>query len=44
MNLKQQLDAIREDFELEDSRGDKVSLADLLERGPLVMTFFRGHW
>ena len=31
-------------FELEDSRGASVSLAGLLERGPLVMTFFRGHW
>ncbi len=31
-------------FELEDSRGRIVSLAGLLERGPVVLTFFRGHW
>ena len=31
-------------FELEDSRGGRVSLGDLLARGPAVLTFFRGHW
>ena len=31
-------------FELEGSRGNRVSLAGLLERGPAVLTFFRGHW
>jgi peroxiredoxin len=31
-------------FELKNSRGDRVSLAGLLERGPVVLTFFRGHW
>jgi hypothetical protein len=32
-------------FELESSRGGGVvSLGGLLERGPLVLTFFRGHW
>ncbi len=31
-------------FALEDSRGRRVSLADLLRRGPVVVQFFRGHW
>lgn len=31
-------------FELPNQRGVKVSLADLLQRGPLVLTFYRGHW
>jgi len=31
-------------FELENSRGDQVSLNSLLEHGPVVLTFFRGHW
>ncbi len=32
------------DFTLPDSQGNEVSLAKLLARGPLVLTFFRGHW
>ena len=31
-------------FELEDSRGERVGLAGLQEEGPVVVTFFRGHW
>ena len=31
-------------FELEDSRGSRVSLSGLLDRGPAVITFFRGIW
>lgn len=31
-------------FELEDSRGGRVRLSGLLERGPAVLTFFRGRW
>jgi peroxiredoxin len=31
-------------FTLPDSGGDRVALAALLERGPVVLTFFRGHW
>ena len=31
-------------FELPDSRGELVRSADLLARGPLVLTFFRGDW
>lgn len=30
-------------FALADSHGNEVRLEDLL-RGPLVLTFFRGHW
>ena len=31
-------------FELENTRGIRVGLEDLLARGPVVLTFFRGHW
>lgn len=31
-------------FTLQGASGASVSSADLLSRGPLVMTFFRGHW
>lgn len=31
-------------FALDDSQGNPVKLDSLLARGPLVMTFFRGHW
>lgn len=31
-------------FELESTAGTMVSLADLREKGPVVVTFFRGHW
>ena len=31
-------------FRLENSQGSPVSLSGLLRRGPLVLTFFRGHW
>jgi len=32
------------DFSLADWRGRIWSAAELLRRGPLVMTFFRGSW
>ncbi len=32
------------DFELPDSEGEPVRSAALLERGPLVLTFYRGLW
>ena len=32
------------DFVLQNVAGDRVSLAGLLERGPVVLTFFRGNW
>ena len=31
-------------FELEDQEGDGVSLAALLKKGPVVLTFYRGKW
>lgn len=31
-------------FELEDQDGDIVSLHELLKRGPVVLTFYRGKW
>jgi len=31
-------------FELDDVDGTTVTSADLLSRGPLVLSFYRGHW
>ena len=31
-------------FDLENTRGESVSSADLLAKGPLVVSFFRGKW
>jgi len=31
-------------FALSDQYGNVVNSVDLLERGPLVVTLFRGHW
>jgi hypothetical protein len=31
-------------FRLPDHDGNEVSLASLLEKGPVVLTLFRGHW
>lgn len=31
-------------FALPDSQGRETSLSGLLQQGPLVLTFFRGHW
>jgi peroxiredoxin len=32
------------DFELQNATGDEVRLSDLLTRGPVVLTFYRGAW
>ncbi|MCG1034974.1 peroxiredoxin-like family protein [Polaribacter sargassicola] len=32
------------DFQLPNPKGDSVSLSSLLEKGPLVVTFYRGSW
>ena len=32
------------EFTMPNARGEKVSSAGLLSRGPLVMTFYRGVW
>ncbi len=31
-------------FNLENTRGETVNSADLLAKGPLVLSFFRGKW
>ena len=31
-------------FELADTEGQLVRSADLLSNGPLVVSFYRGHW
>lgn len=31
-------------FELPDAHGTPVSSRDLVARGPLVLTFYRGNW
>ncbi len=31
-------------FSLPDALGNTVSLSQLLESGPVVLTFYRGHW
>jgi hypothetical protein len=32
------------DFTLPDATGESVRLADLLARGPVAVTFYRGAW
>ncbi|AEV33116.1 Peroxiredoxin [Owenweeksia hongkongensis DSM 17368] len=32
------------DFELPNAKGENVSMEALLEKGPLVITFYRGSW
>jgi cytochrome oxidase Cu insertion factor (SCO1/SenC/PrrC family) len=32
------------EFSLPDHRGNQVSLATLVENGPAVVVFYRGHW
>ncbi|CAH1197293.1 MULTISPECIES: peroxiredoxin-like family protein [Paenibacillus] len=32
------------DFELSDSLGNQINLADELAKGPVVLTFYRGGW
>lgn len=32
------------DFSLTDSQGNEVTLRGLLQSGPVILTFFRGHW
>ena len=31
-------------FELQNTDGDAVALGDLLDKGPLVLSFYRGSW
>jgi cytochrome oxidase Cu insertion factor (SCO1/SenC/PrrC family) len=39
-----QVGAKMPDFVLKNQDGKDVSSAELLAKGPLVITFFRGHW
>ncbi len=32
------------DFELRDTQGTSVALGDLLDKGPVVLSFYRGRW
>ena len=32
------------DFQLENTRGQKGSLGDIIDRGPVVLSFYRGRW
>jgi len=32
------------DFSLKNTEGKDVALSDLLEKGPAVLTFYRGNW
>jgi hypothetical protein len=32
------------DFELNNTEGEAVALGDLLDKGPLVLSFYRGGW
>jgi peroxiredoxin len=32
------------DFSLQDSEGHAITLADVLRKGPLILTFYRGVW
>lgn len=32
------------EFNLPDSNGNLISLSSCLEKGPLVLSFFRGQW
>ena len=31
-------------FTLEDQRGQEVSLRGMLDQGPVLLVFYRGHW
>ena len=43
-NLGPAPDTLMPDFDLPDQEGHLVSLSGLLEKGPLVLSFNRGHW
>lgn len=32
------------DFHLPDAKGNGVSLSEVLEQGPVVLSFYRGSW
>ena len=32
------------EFTLQDQKGEVVSLGEMLDRGPVLVVFYRGHW
>ena len=39
-----QVGALAPDFQLANTEGAEVALGDLLDQGPLVLSFYRGRW
>ncbi len=39
-----QVGALAPDFQLENTAGTEIALADFLDQGPLVLSFYRGRW
>jgi hypothetical protein len=39
-----QVGALAPDFQLENTEGAEIALGDLLDQGPLVLSFYRGRW
>ncbi len=39
-----QVGALAPDFQLENTEGSETALGDLLDKGPLVLSFYRGRW
>ena len=42
--LKARVGDIAADFDLPNPQGDKIALSQLIESGPVVLTFYRGAW
>ena len=39
-----QVGALAPDFQLANTEGTEIALGDLLDKGPLVLSFYRGRW
>ncbi len=39
-----QVGALAPDFQLENTAATEIALADFLDQGPLVLSFYRGRW
>ena len=44
LNRTIKVDDMAPDFVLQDTRGQDVSLGDIIDRGPMVLSFYRGRW